>query len=55
MLIRNLDAFTRALGVENTPAIFSFSLLPWQSDAQRDAFIKDLVGIDLRKVNSYGS
>ena len=55
MLIRNLDAFTRALGVENAPTIISFSLLPWQSDLHRDDFIKDITGINFRQANAYGS
>lgn len=55
MFVRNLDAFTRALGVENAPAIVHFSLLPWESDEQRDTFIADITGINLRQVNSFGS
>lgn len=55
MLVRNIDAFVRAFGIENAPIVMSFSTLPWQSDEQRDSFIKDVTGINLRQANSYGS
>lgn len=53
--VQHLDAFTRALGVENAPAVFAFATYPWDSADQRDAFIKDITSIDLQAVNSYGS
>lgn len=53
--VENLDAFTRAFGVENAPAVITFSLHPWESTEQRDAFIKDTTGIDFAAVNAYGS
>jgi hypothetical protein len=55
MFLRNLAAFTDALGVENAPAIITFSLLPWESDDHRNAFIKDLTGINIPEKNAYGS
>lgn len=55
MLVRSLDAFTRALGVENAPMIVTLAQIPWDSDEQRDDFIKDLTGINFRQVNAYGS
>ena len=55
VFIRNLDAFTQALGIENAPAIVHFSLLPWESDQQRDDFIKDITGINLAQVSAYGA
>jgi len=42
MWIENVGLFTEALGVENAPAILSFSDIPWPDRATRDAFIKDL-------------
>jgi hypothetical protein len=53
--MRNLDAFTRALGVENAPLIFSFSTLGWPDDATRDAFIQDLTGTPTADRETYGS
>lgn len=55
MFIRSLAAFTEALGVENAPTVITFALLPWESDAQRNDFIKDLTGIDISEKNAYGS
>lgn len=55
MFVRNLDAFTRALGVENAPAVVHLSLLPWESDEQRDSFIEDITAINLKQVNSFGA
>ena len=55
MFVRNLDAFTRALGVENAPAIIAFANHPWESDQQRDAFIQDITGIDFKAVNTFGA
>ena len=45
--IKNIDAFTQALGVESAPTIIHLSLVPWPDDATRDAFIKDLTGLDM--------
>lgn len=47
-LVENLDAFTRALGVENAPTIITLSQIPWEGRDQRDAFIRDLTGRDPR-------
>lgn len=47
MFVKNLDAFTNALGIENAPTIMEMSLLPWPDDATRDEFIKALTGYDM--------
>jgi hypothetical protein len=52
--IRNLDAFTQALGVENAGAIFTFAKVGWRDDKQRDEFIKDLTNVDLRTLQNFG-
>jgi hypothetical protein len=52
--VRHLDAFTTAMGVENAPYIFTFAKIGWASDDQRDEFIKDLTGVDLREAKIYG-
>lgn len=52
--IRNLDAFTRALGVEHAPMIFSFAALGWPDDKTRDAFIQDLTGTPTADRDIYG-
>jgi hypothetical protein len=55
VFLRNLDAFTQALGVENAPTILSLSELGWPDDQTRDEFIKDIAGIDMKELNSYGA
>ena len=52
--IRNLAAFTQALGVENAPAIFTFAQVGWPDDETRNAFIKDLTGVDFKELDQYG-
>lgn len=47
MFVKNLAAFTDAMGVENAPAIVHLSLVPWPDDTTRDQFIKDLTGVDM--------
>lgn len=47
MFVKNLAAFTDALGVENAPTIVEMSIIPWPDDATRDSFIKELTGIDM--------
>ena len=47
MFVKNLAAFTDALGVESAPAIVHLSLIPWPDDSTRDQFIKDLTGINM--------
>lgn len=47
MFVKNLAAFTDALGVANAPSIIELSLIPWPDDATRDGFIRDLTGIDM--------
>lgn len=48
MWIENVALFTEVLGVENAPAVMEFSNIPWPDRNTRDAFIKDLTGIDVR-------
>ncbi len=52
--VRNLAAFTQALGVENAPMVFAFSALGWPDDETRNGFIKDLTGMDFKELNLYG-
>lgn len=47
MFVKNLDAFTNALGIENAPTILHMALMPWPDDATRDEFIKSLTGYDM--------
>jgi hypothetical protein len=47
MVVRNLAAFTDALGIDNAPTIVHLSLIPWPDDATRDQFIKELTGHDM--------
>lgn len=52
--VRNLDAFTRALGVANAPMILSFATIPWADDDTRDDFIKDLTNSSMSDKDIYG-
>ena len=52
--VRNLDAFTQALGVENAPIIFTLAKVPFKDDDQRDEFIRDLTGMNMRELKIYG-
>lgn len=52
--IRHLAAFTQALGVENAPLVFTLAKAPWRDDDERDEFIKDFTGLDMRELNNYG-
>lgn len=54
MFIRNLAAFTDALGVENAGTVFALAQMPWPDDDNRDEFIKYLTGISVREKLSYG-
>jgi hypothetical protein len=54
MFIRNLAAFTDALGVENAGMIVTLSQMPWVDDNDRDQFIKYLTGRSMRERMSYG-
>ena len=45
--IDNLAVFTEALGVENAPAIWHLSSIPWPDPESRNQFIKDFTGIDM--------
>lgn len=49
MFVKNLAAFTEALGVDNAPTIVTLSMIPWGDDATRDQFIKDLTNIDMTR------
>lgn len=49
MFIKNLDAFTSALGIENAPTIMELSLIPWPDDTTRDQFINALTGYDMSR------
>jgi hypothetical protein len=53
--IRDLAAFTEALGVQNAPMIVEFAKMPWQSDEERDRFILQLTGVSMKVERSYGS
>lgn len=55
MLIRNLAAFTDALGVENAPTIMYLSMVPWPSDDMRNEFIRELTNIDMKELRTYGA
>lgn len=54
-LVEDLDAFTRAFGIENAPMVVHFAMLPWVSNEQRDSFIQDFTGINFQQVNAYGA
>jgi hypothetical protein len=47
MFVKNLAAFTEALGVENAPTIVHLSIVPWPDDTARDEFIKSLTGFNM--------
>lgn len=55
MFIRNLAAFTEALGVENAPTVMYMSMVPWPNDDSRNSFIKELTNIDMKELRTYGS
>ena len=52
--IRNLAAFTDALGVENAPTVMFLSQMQWPSDESRNQFIKELTQIDMKELRTYG-
>jgi|TARA_R110000822_G_scaffold177144_2_gene317151 hypothetical protein len=45
--IKNLNAFTLSLGVDNAPAVVHLSLIPWPDENTRDDFIKHLTGYEM--------
>lgn len=47
MFVKNLAAFTDALGVENAPTVVHLSMIPWGDDTTRDQFIKALTNTDM--------
>lgn len=53
-LLRNIAAFTDALGVENAPTVMFMSSLPWPSDDSRNEFIEELTGISMKELRTYG-
>jgi hypothetical protein len=53
--IRDIAAFTEALGVQNAPLIMALSLVPWNDDAQRDQFISDFSNVSYKEELSYGN
>lgn len=52
--LRNLAAFTDALGVENAPTIMYLSMAQWPSDDSRNEFIRELTNIDMKELSTYG-
>lgn len=52
--VRDLAAFTEALGVQNAPVIMQLAKVPWPSDQHRDQFILQLTGVDLKTERAYG-
>ena len=55
MFVRNLDAFTQALGVQNAPIVFALAQIPWPSDDDRNQFIQDLTGVSIVEKGSYAN
>jgi len=53
MFMRNLAAFTDALGVQHAPTIFALSQIPWPSDNDRNQFILDLTGVSIKTKGTY--
>lgn len=53
MFIRNLDAFTQALGVESAPIVFALSQVAWPSDESRNEFILNLTGVSIKTKGTY--
>ena len=51
--VRNLDAFTQTLGVENAPTIFTLAKVPFPKDDDRDQFIMDLTGVNMHEFKNY--
>ena len=54
MFVRNLAAFTEALGVQNAPTIWHLSLMPWPDDEKRDTFIYQLTQKSMKERLTYG-
>ena len=54
MFVKNLAAFTQALGVENAGMVMSLSHVAWPDDETRNDFIKDLTKVDFKELNQYG-
>ena len=53
MFVDNLDAFTKAFGVEHAPSIIAFAQVPWPSVDERNDFIFQLTGVSIKARNSY--
>jgi hypothetical protein len=41
--VKDVTAFATALGIEQPGIILSLAQIPWESDADRDDFIKSLL------------
>ena len=54
MFIRNLAAFTDALGVQNAPMIIALSQVSWADDQSRNDFIYSLTGVNIVEEGSNG-
>lgn len=54
MFIRNLAAFTDALGVENAPTVVFLSMVPWRDDQDRNDFINTLTNFSAKEKSTYG-
>lgn len=48
MFLKNLAAFSEALGVENAPSVVYLSMVPWPDEDTRDDFIMGLTNRDPR-------
>ena len=45
-LANNIAAFVNFFGVKDPDLVMSFSLIPWESDDDRNAFLNELVDIN---------
>lgn len=44
----HLDKFGNSLGYENFAIAFSLSMVPWKSPTDRDNFIREITGQDVK-------
>ena len=51
MFVKNVAAFTDAMGVVNAPIIMHLSMIPWSDDLTRDSFIQELTQFDMSRNN----
>lgn len=47
-LFDHLDKFGNSLGYENFGIAFMLSMVPWESPTDRDNFIRDITGQDVK-------